>query len=256
MDPSPFDPAQFSRSATIPATTAASLLDSPSGIPSTAPKTGFISHAESGRYRGYQCLYPLYFDRRRSRAQGRRVGKELAVENPLARDIVDAVQELGLNVVFEPAKMHPKDWANPGRVRVLIKQDGKAVNSRFVIATSLGSGHVSNPALSATEHHLYTLVSKHLLANPTTPASPLRLRLPNVPMPDPSKPIPPVAIPRGWKMGTILPIHSPALSGGGVSENFFKEMMGELQGQAEASTGGGDGGSTGKKKKEKKRAKA
>ena len=23
--------------------------------------------------------------------------------------------------------MHPKDWANPGRVRVLIKQDGKPV---------------------------------------------------------------------------------------------------------------------------------
>ncbi|KAH0541962.1 hypothetical protein FGG08_003594 [Glutinoglossum americanum] len=239
MDPSSFDPAQFSRSAIIPATTAASLLDDPSGIPSNAPKTGFISHADSGKYKGYQCLYPLYFDKRRSRAQGRRVGKEFAVENPLARDIVDAAQELGLNVVFEPAKMHPKDWANPGRVRVLVKQDGKAVNSR-----------VKN------KHHLYTLVSKHLLANPTTPTSPLRLKLPNVPMPDPGKPIPPVAVPRGWKMGTILPVHSPALSGGGVSENFFKEMMGELQGQVEGSASGGDGNNAGKKKKEKKRAKA
>jgi signal recognition particle subunit SEC65 len=130
MDPSSFDPAQFSRSAIIPATAAASMLGDPSGIPSSAPKTGFISHADSDKYKGYQCLYPLYFDKRRSRAQGRRVGKELAVENPLARDIVDAAQELGMDVVFEPAKMHPKDWANPGRVRVLIKQDGIAVNSR------------------------------------------------------------------------------------------------------------------------------
>ena len=130
MDPSSFDPAQFSRSAIIPATAATSILGDPSGIPFSAPKTGFISHADSDKYKGYQCLYPLYFDKRRSRAEGRRVGKDLAVENPLARDIVDAAQELGMNVVFEPAKMHPKDWANPGRLRVLIKRDGKAVNSR------------------------------------------------------------------------------------------------------------------------------
>lgn len=58
------------------------------------------------------------------------MGKELAVENPLARKIVDAVQLLGLNVVFEPSKMHPKDWANPGRVRILVKEDGKLQNPR------------------------------------------------------------------------------------------------------------------------------
>ncbi|KAI9761788.1 MAG: signal recognition particle subunit [Geoglossum simile] len=279
MDPSSFDPAQFSRSAIIPATAAASILGDPSSIPSSAPNPGFVSHADPGKYKGYQCLYPLYFDKRRSRAEGRRVGKGLAVENPLAGDIVDAAQELGMNVVFEPAKMHPKDWANPGRVRVLIKQDGKAVNSRvknsecysyyvpspnFVttldivqsaIVTFLGRGTSLTPVSPQTEHHLYILVSRHLLANPTTPASPLRLKLPNVPMPDPSKPIPPVAVPRGWKMGTILPIHSPALSGGGVSENFFKEMMGELQGQVEGGSSGGDGNNAKKKKKEKKKAK-
>ena len=37
------------------------------------------------------------------------------------------------------------------------------------------------------------------------------------------------AIPRGFKMGTILPLHSPAMSGGGVSDNFFKDMMSEMQ---------------------------
>ena len=81
-------------------------------------------------YKHYQCIYPLYFDANRTRAQGRRVGAELAVQNPLAREIVDAVQLLGLKTVFEPGKMHPKDWANPGRVRVLVKEDGKARNAR------------------------------------------------------------------------------------------------------------------------------
>lgn len=81
-------------------------------------------------YKHYQCIYPLYFDANRTRAQGRRVGAELAVQNPLAREIVDAVQLLGLKTVFEPGKMHPKDWANPGRVRVLVKEDGKPRNAR------------------------------------------------------------------------------------------------------------------------------
>lgn len=31
-------------------------------------------------------------------------------------------------------------------------------------------------------------------------------------------------------MGTILPLHSPALSGGGVNENYFKDMMKDMQG--------------------------
>lgn len=82
--------------------------------------------------RHFQCLYPVYFDKTRSRAEGRKVGTELAVENPLAREIVDAVQLLGLHVGLEPEKLHPKDWANPGRVRVLLKNEsGKLVNPRI-----------------------------------------------------------------------------------------------------------------------------
>lgn len=79
----------------------------------------------------FQCLYPVYFDKTRSRAEGRKVEAGLAVENPLARDIVDAVQMLGLRAGLEPEKQHPKDWANPGRVRVLLKSpDGKLTNSK------------------------------------------------------------------------------------------------------------------------------
>lgn len=94
------------------------------------------SPANDLKIKKYQCLYPLYFDANRSRAQGRRVAKEFAVRNPLAREIVDAVQLLGLDTVFEPGKTHPKDWSNPGRVRVLVKENGsvrnRAVqNSRF-----------------------------------------------------------------------------------------------------------------------------
>jgi len=58
-------------------------------------------------------------------------------------------------------------------------------------------------------------------------------------------------------MGSILPLHSPALSGGGVSDNFFKEMMQEMQGaQGMVDGGGGGSGAEGKKKKDKKKGRA
>lgn len=50
------------------------------------------------------------------------VGKELAVENPMARDIAAACGRLGLEPLFEAMKLHPKDWANPGRVKVNLKK--------------------------------------------------------------------------------------------------------------------------------------
>lgn len=81
-------------------------------------------------------------------------------------------------------------------------------------------------------------------------------------LPPPTKPIPPPAAPKGWKMGTILPLHSPALSGGGVNENYFKDMMAEMQGlQGMQGLPGALGGpSTSEppatKKKDKKKAKS
>jgi len=78
-------------------------------------------------------------------------------------------------------------------------------------------------------------------------------------MPPPQEPLPIPAVPRGWKMGDILPLHSPALSGGGVSENILRDMMQEMQGQGGGAidgmggggSGSGAGGGGGKKKKDK-----
>jgi len=60
-------------------------------------------------------------------------------------------------------------------------------------------------------------------------------------------------------MGSILPLHSPALSGGGVNENYFKDMMAEMQGQGgmpgmpPGMLGGGADTSASKKKDKKKK---
>jgi len=46
---------------------------------------------------------------------------------------------LGLKTVFEPGKMHPRDWSNPGRVRVLVKEEGRARSGRVKNSRSLFS---------------------------------------------------------------------------------------------------------------------
>lgn len=60
-------------------------------------------------------------------------------------------------------------------------------------------------------------------------------------MPPPQLPIPPPAVPKGWNINDVLPLHSPALSGGGVSENILKDVMQEMQN----AQGGGGGGPAG-----------
>lgn len=63
----------------------------------------------------------------------------------------------------------------------------------------------------------------------------------------PDKPPPPPAVPRGWKINEILPLHSAAVTGGGVSEDLLKEMMAGMGGPA-----GAAGSATGKKAKKQK----
>ncbi len=138
-DPSEQDPSDFAPALIRPSSIPAPHTTSPPprGGPQLQPQFRAPSAAENERHKRYQCLYPLYFDANRTRSQGRRVGRELAVPNPLAREIVEAVQLLGLDTVFEPGKVHPKDWSNPGRVRVLIKEGGKlrnrAVNNSMLL---------------------------------------------------------------------------------------------------------------------------
>ncbi|KAM7199549.1 signal recognition particle subunit SRP19 [Rhypophila sp. PSN 637] len=195
-------------------------------IPQPAGYPEMLTTTDNSAYKTYQCLYPLYFDATRSRAEGRRVSKSLAVPNPLATEIVNACASLRLSVVLEAGKLHPKDWANPGRVKVNLKQ-----------LQSAGQVKIKN------KHHLYVLVAEHLKKNVVTDQSPaLRVQVRGAPPPPQLKPgekWPRPAVPRGWKMSELLPHYSPAMTGGGVSENFLKDMMKEMGGP------GGAGGMPG-----------
>ena len=145
-DPSEQDPNElFPISTRKPASPASnpSILN-PRSLPQQLdPRVRAPSAADTERHKSYACIYPVYFDVSRTKAEGRRVGTEKAVKNPLAREIVDACQQLGLDTVFEPGKMHPKDWANPGRVRVDIKGNrggaGRIKNSTCASADKINA---------------------------------------------------------------------------------------------------------------------
>jgi signal recognition particle subunit SRP19 len=92
-----------------------------SRVRTDADGTQFHTTEDDSKYKDFQCVYPIYFDKNKSRKEGRRVGVEMAVENPLAREIVAACGKLRLETLFEPTKVHPKDWANPGRVKIRVK---------------------------------------------------------------------------------------------------------------------------------------
>jgi signal recognition particle subunit SRP19 len=69
-------------------------------------------------------------DAKRPFGNERRIAREKAIWWPVSKDIAQAASRIGMQVLHEPDKTHPRDWANPGRIKVLWKKDGRIVYSR------------------------------------------------------------------------------------------------------------------------------
>ena len=64
-------------------------------------------------------IWPAYFDQTRTRKQGRRVSKSLAVQSPKAEEIVEAAEKLGLRPEVAAEAGYPKTpWAKTGKIMV------------------------------------------------------------------------------------------------------------------------------------------
>jgi signal recognition particle subunit SRP19 len=73
----------------------------------------------------WPVLYPVYLDKRLTRAQGRRVPLEAAVELPNVAEMVECVKKLGVIYMLED-KSHPKSPFMRARIRVrLFEADQK-----------------------------------------------------------------------------------------------------------------------------------
>ncbi|KAF5351033.1 hypothetical protein D9756_008414 [Leucocoprinus leucothites] len=105
----------------------------PASPPRTSTNTssfgGPTNTVDSSTYKTWTCIYPIYLDAKRPYGTGqRRVARAKSLWWPLSKDIADAANRLGLGTLHEVTKSHPRDWENPGRVRVQWKKDGRLVN--------------------------------------------------------------------------------------------------------------------------------
>src|ERR1700761_3145625 len=84
----------------------------------------------------WTSIYPIYIDAKRSYGQERRIARDKAVWWPLSKDIAQAAVNIGIQCLHESNKNHPRDWENPGRVKVLWKKDGRLVYPRAKTSAS------------------------------------------------------------------------------------------------------------------------
>ncbi|CCG85075.1 protein of unknown function [Taphrina deformans PYCC 5710] len=185
-------------------------------LPSTGPSMvqdevnpqGIKYVQDTAQFKKWSCLYPIYFDATKTTKQGRRVGLDQAVKNPLAKAIADAGKVLGFSIVFEPQKCHPADWSNPGRVRVEFKDD---------------DGRPTHHSIR-TKGQLNAAVAKYLRANPTQERDPYKVPVPGMEDGKSKR----AAVPKGMKINDILPLHSPAMAGQGMAAEGLASMMGSM----------------------------
>lgn len=186
--------------------------------------THFIKNEEEmEEFKTWNLLYPCYFDADRSHTEGRRVSKSHAVKNPQAQTIMQGLRQLGIPAILEATKTHPRDWANTGRVRYLLKDDELSS-----LRTTEGFGSIKN------KRHLFVLISQYMKEHPTTKntpfESPVYRQMQMAPgfNKDDERQCEPLAVPRGWKINEILPVISPAITGGKGAEDMMEQMSNSM----------------------------
>jgi len=91
------------------------------------------THADQSRF---ICIYPAYINAKKTRAQGRRVGKAKAIDNPTVTEIRDILENVGLKVIVESNRLYSREESREpqyrGRIRVQLKNaDESLVKEQF-----------------------------------------------------------------------------------------------------------------------------
>ncbi|KAI7965925.1 hypothetical protein MJO29_001673 [Puccinia striiformis f. sp. tritici] len=98
-----------------------------SGIGPTPPPVR--QEVDRSKTKNWETIYPRYLDAKAPcKTGGRRVALKYSLRWPLAQLIQHACTQLGLPCQLENDKVHPADWQNPGRVKVLIKRNDKPID--------------------------------------------------------------------------------------------------------------------------------
>lgn len=85
-------------------------------------------------------IWPAYLDADLSRSEGRRISRELAVEDPTVEEIAKAVQQVGYDAVIERDKSYSREYESRGRV--IVKDADDATKSDLLQATAAYLGAI------------------------------------------------------------------------------------------------------------------
>ncbi len=73
-------------------------------------------------------IWPIYFDAGKTRKEGRRVAKNVAIPSPRINEIEEAAAKLGLEHELVPDKGYPKNpWSKPGMLLVEKKESKERI---------------------------------------------------------------------------------------------------------------------------------
>ena len=87
-------------------------------------------------------IYPVYFDAKRTRSQGRRVKKKLAVESPTVQEVAQAAAFLNIELEINLEAKYPRYWWLPSG-RIHVKKQEQVNKNKLIkkIATQLKKSH-------------------------------------------------------------------------------------------------------------------
>jgi len=63
-------------------------------------------------------IWPAYLDATKTRAEGRRVPRDQAIDDPTVDEIAEAAQQVGYDAVIERDVTYPREYEPRGRVLV------------------------------------------------------------------------------------------------------------------------------------------
>jgi len=239
-------------------------------VPSNEPARKENVITDVTPYKRWTSIYPIYIDAKRPFAKGqRRIARSNSVWWPLSKDLAQAAQVIGIKCLHEPNKCHPRDWENPGRIKVLWKKEGELVYQRAKTRKQLiellslaiqAAKPELKPSPEADPHSQSHNAGGPSNAGPSTPSSSQfkgksksksgaggqgnqsgsksgkktrRAKKKQSNLPKPPKPLPPLS--------SRFSVYSPAVESGIVKETFKMGMdKGQLPG-SEMFLGGGNG---------------
>jgi signal recognition particle subunit SRP19 len=84
-------------------------------------------------------IWPAFLDADRTRNEGRRVARDVAVSDPDVDEIAKAVQQVGYDAVIEREKTYPREYEARGRVLVKDADDATKSDLLQAVAAYLGA---------------------------------------------------------------------------------------------------------------------